>query len=418
MPLRKTDVIKAELAEKSQDLVAISKLENATAEDLQAAKDACDALEAELNKSLEFEQLRADVVARSEEIQAASVQPSVEPVEEKQEVKAVIPAKVKAQRTKHFASSEDAFTAGMYLAHLGGDQKAGEILAAQSVGTDNKGGFTVPDPLSNALINLLEDYGVARRYCRRIVMSALTWSVPKVTAHAAVSYPDEAAPIDETDVTFGQVLLTAKKIAALVKMSTEVQEDSIISMMDTVVQSLAYSISIAEDENLFNGVTGGINATGIKGDAGVADTNVASVSALALTDLTAASVAIGNPVVGARNAWYINPTLYHGPIRDLVNVAGGGNTITDLEGGQRPLLLGYPVVFTNVLPGASASASGDLLAVFGDLNLGCYFGDRRSVTFKMLNELYAENDQVGVQVTERIALDVVNPEVLSKITLS
>jgi hypothetical protein len=36
----------------------------------------------------------------------------------------------------------------------------------------------------------------------------------------------------------------------------------------------------------------------------------------------------------------------------------------------------------------------------------------------MLNELYAETDQVGVQVTERIALDVVNPEVLSKITLT
>ena len=113
----------------------------------------------------------------------------------------------------------------------------------------------------------------------------------------------------------------------------------------------------------------------------------------------------------------MNPTLFHGPIRDVLNAANGNN-IADLEGGQSPRLLGYPVVFSNVLPGASASASGDLLAVFGDLSLGCYFGDRRSVSFKMLNELYAENDQVGVQVTERIALDVVNPEVLAKITLT
>ena len=374
----------------------------------------------EANAEVEkFEKQQAEIAARLDlrkVVEETSEPPQIaEPVQE--EIVNVIPAKVKAQRTKHFASSEDAFTAGMYLAHLGGDRRAGEILAAQSVGTDNKGGFSVPDPLSNALINLLEDYGVARRYCRRIVMSALTWSVPKVTAHAAVSYPDEAAAIGETDVTFGQVLLTAKKIAALVKMSTEIQEDSVISMMDTVVQSLAYSISIAEDSNLFNGVAGGINTVGIKGDAGVADTNVASVAALALTDLTAASVAIGNPIVGARNAWYMNPTLFHGPIRDLVNVAGG-NTIANLEGGQTPNLLGYPVVFTNVLPGASASTSGDLLAVFGDLSLGCYFGDRRSVTFKMLNELYAENDQVGVQVTERIALDVVNPEVLAKVTLT
>ena len=414
---RNADEVKAELDDSLKSMEALTEMEGASEEDFKAATQKHDSLEAELDKIVKFEEAKAAVVARMAESNKAAVQPAAVPATPEKEVVNVIPAKVKAQRSKHFASSEDAFTAGMYLAHLGGDRRAGEILAAQSVGTDNKGGFTVPDPLSNALINLLEDYGVARRYCRRIVMSALTWSVPKVTQHAAVSYPDEAAPIDETDVTFGQVLLTAKKIAALVKMSTEVQEDSIISMMDTVVQSLAYSISIAEDTNLFNGVAGGINTVGIKGDADVADTNVASVGALALTDLTAASVAIGNPIVGARNAWYMNPTLFHGPIRDLVNVAGG-NTIADLEGGQQPRLLGYPVVFTNVLPGASASASGDLLAVFGDLSLGCYFGDRRSVTFKMLNELYAENDQVGVQVTERIALDVVNPEVLSKVTLT
>jgi HK97 family phage major capsid protein len=415
--MRKPSEIRAELSEASNDLVALSEMESVTLEQIQAAKDKCDALEAEFNQAEEFETIRASVVARNQELNAASVQPPSEPIETPMEVKNVIPSKISNMRVKNFASAEDAYVAGQYLAHLGGDQRAGEILAAQSVGTDDKGGFTVPDPLSNALINLLEDYGVARQYCRRVVMSALTWSVPKVAAHAAVSYPDEAAAIGETDVTFSQVLLTAKKIAALVKMSTEVTEDSIVSIMDTVVQSLAYSIAIAEDQNLFNGVNLGINQVGIKGDASVADTNVASVSALALDDLTACSVSIGNPIVGARNAWYINPTLYHGPVRDLLNAAGG-NTIVDLEGGQRPSLLGYPVVFTNALPGASASTSGDLLAVFGDLSLGCYFGDRRSVTFKMLNELYAENDQVGVQVTERIALEVVNPEVLGKITLT
>ncbi len=366
----------------------------------------------------EFQKQQAEISARLD-IRRNAAEPVAEPIHEPEpeEVLNVIPAKVSTQRVKNFASAEDAFVSGMYLASLGGDQRASEILAAQSVGTDNKGGFTVPDPLSNALINLLEDYGVARQHCRRIAMGALTWSVPKVAAHAAVSYPDEAAAVGETDVTFSQILLTAKKIAALVKMSTEVTEDSIISIMDTVVQSLAYSIAIAEDANLFLGVAGGINTVGIKGDVGVADTNVANPGAITLANLTATSVAIGNPVVGARNAWYMNPTVFHGPVRDLLNTAGG-NTLAHLEGGQRPSLLGYPVVFTNTLADSSASTSGDLVAVFGDLSLSCYFGDRRAVTFKALNELYAENDQVGVQVTERIALEVVNPEVLAKITLT
>jgi HK97 family phage major capsid protein len=66
----------------------------------------------------------------------------------------------------------------------------------------------------------------------------------------------------------------------------------------------------------------------------------------------------------------------------------------------------------------AAPASGDLVAVFGDLRLGAYFGDRRALNFKTLNELYAENDQIGVVATERIDIKVANPEVLSKITIT
>jgi len=187
------------------------------------------------------------------------------------------------------------------------------------------------------------------------------------------------------------------------------------------VESMAYQMAIAEDTNLFIGVAGGLledTATGsLQGHTGIADTNVASVSGLALSDLTAASVSVGNPVVGARNEWYLNPTLFHGPVRDLL-LAAGGNTQSVIEGGQRPSLLGYPVNFVNVLPGASASGAGDLLAVFGDINLACYFGERRGLNFRTLNELYANTDQIGVQCTQRVALKVANPEVLSKITLT
>ena len=186
-------------------------------------------------------------------------------------------------------------------------------------------------------------------------------------------------------------------------------------MVDTITQSLALSMATAEDDNLFNGVASAINANGIAGDASVDDTNVASAGALALTDLTACATGIGNPIRGASNAWYINPVVYHGQIRDLVNAAGG-NTIQILEGGQQQSLLGYPVVLTNILP--SAPASGELVAVFGDLRLGCYFGDRRSLNFKVLSELFAASDQVAIQCTQRIDLAVANGEVLSKITIT
>ena len=331
------------------------------------------------------------------------------------EDKQVIPARVKNQRVKHFASAEDAYISGMYLAALGGNARAKEFLAAQSIGTDSLGGFTVPDPLSDALINLIEDRGTARQKSQRIVMSADTWSVPKVAGQATIYYPNEAASITDSSVSFSQVQLTAQKLAALVKMSTEVTEDSILDMLSVVVDSIAYSIALEEDKNLFNGVSGGVNTSGIAGDASVDDTNVASVSALALTDLTACSAGIGNPIIGAVNEWYMSPVVFHGAVRDLLNAAGN-NSMRELEEGQRPTLLGYPVNLVSCLP--SAPASGELVAVFGDLRLGAYFGDRRALNFKTLNELYAENDQIGVVATERIDIKVANPEVLAKITIT
>jgi len=413
--------ISAKIEAIADEIKAVSDQLDAEVISAEVADEQISALGDKYDKLQNDLKLRKDLQARIDEIQEARITPAVveaapSNTEEIHNV-AAIPARAKAQKSRFFASSSDAYLAGMYFAHLAGSSKAGEVLAAQSVGTDDKGGFTVPDPLAASLVNLLEEYGVARRVCKRVVMSALTWTVPKVLGHATIYYPDEAQAITESDVTFGQIQLTAGKLAGLVKMSTEVTEDSVISIVDTVVQSLAYAIAIEEDKNLFNGVTGGINTSGIKGDASVADTNVASVAALALTDLTAATVATGNPVVGQRNEWYLNSTLYHGPIRDLLNAAGG-NTIGDLEGGQRPTLLGYPVNFVNVLPGSSASTSGDLLAVFGDLSIGCYFGDRRALNFQTLRELYAVNDQVGVVCTERIDVKVANPEVVAKITLT
>lgn len=360
------------------------------------------------------DKLDAARAAKADPKASSIVEPSqIENVIE--EEKTMIPAKVKNQRSKHFASSEDAYISGMYLSSLAGDRRAQDFMAAQSGGTDNKGGFSVPDPLSNALINLIEDRGTARQKAQRIVMSSDTWSVPKVTAQATIYYPAEAAAITESDVTFGQVQLTAKKLAALVKMSTEITEDSVLSMLDVVVDSIAYSIALEEDKNLFNGVAGGVNTSGIAGDASVDDTNVASVAALALTDLTECSSGIGNPVVGAVNEWYMSPVVFHSQVRDLLNAAGG-NAVADIENGQRPLLLGYPVNLVSCLP--AAPASGELVAAFGDLRIGAYFGDRRALNFKTLNELYMENDQIGVVATERIDIQVSNPEVLSKITIT
>ena len=342
---------------------------------------------------------------------AIEAEASIEPTLEETETMTV-PASVKYNKSNVFASSEDAYTAGQYLAAIGGSRPAQQFMADQSL-TDDKGGYSVPTPLASELINLVEGYGVARNVCRKVIMGAPTWSVPKLAGHATVYYPSEAAAITASDLTFDQVTLTAKKMAALVKMSTEISEDSLISMTDTIVQDIAWSFAKEEDNNLFTG--GSLLTGGIEGDANVADTNVASVSALALTDLTAAVIAAGQER-GLNHQWYMNATVFNGQVRDLLNAAGG-NTISDLGNGAKPSLMGYPVNFVSAMPGAAAATT-DLVAVFGDLGVSHYFGDRRDVSFTVLKELFAVNDQVGIVATQRLDIASVNPEVLSKITIS
>lgn len=419
----KLSEIAARLEEISVEVEALSDVALGEGSDCEETLAQIEALDSEFNELKDKQDRQVKIQARIDEIVASRVTPqapavepeaSIEPQLEEETEMTKIPAAAKYNKSNVFASSEDAYTAGQFLAAVGGNAKAKEFMAAQSEGTDSEGGYTVPTPLASELINLVEDYGVARSVCRRVVMGALTWSVPKLLGHATVYYPNEAQAITESDLTFGQVSLTAKKMAGLVKMSTEISEDSLISMTDTIVRDLAWAFAKEEDNNLFTG--GSLLTGGIQGDASIADTNVASVSALALTDLTAAVVAAGQER-GLNHQWYFSPTLWNGPIRDLLNAAGG-NAISEMSGGVSPSLFGYKVNLVNAMAGAGASTTGDLLAVFGDLSVSHYFGDRRSLNFNVLRELYAVNDQVGIVCTQRVDIASVNPEVLSKITLS
>ena len=381
-----------------------------------------EALDAEFSGLKAKQERQEKIQARVDEIVASRIAPtapavepeaSIEPELQEETVMDRIPAAAKYNKSNVFASSENAYEAGQFLLATAGDRQAQEFMAAQSVGDNDKGGFSVPTPLASELINLVEDYGVARNVCRRIVMGAMTWAVPKLVGHSTVFYPGEAQAITESDLTFAQVSLTAKKMAGLVKLSTEIGEDSLISMTDTIVRDLAWGFAKAEDENLFTG--GSIYTGGIEGDASVADTNVASVAALALTDLTAACVAAGQEK-GPSHKWYMSPTLWNGQVRDLLNAAGG-NMDSNLAAGVSRSLFGYPVELVNALPGAGAG-TGDLIAVFGDLSVSHYFGDRRNLNFKVLDQLFAVNDQVGIICTQRIDIKSANPEVLSKVTVS
>ena len=123
---RNRNDIKAELSDVSLELEALAKSESATVEELQALQAKADNLEKEFDQAVELEKIKAEILAKREAEAKAAVQPPVFEAQQPklEEVKEVIPATAKSQKSKVFASSEDAYTAGMYLASLGGNNKA------------------------------------------------------------------------------------------------------------------------------------------------------------------------------------------------------------------------------------------------------------------------------------------------------
>lgn len=416
--MSRVDAINARLSDIADEMQAISDV----------ALEGEGSLSDEDNKqidalNLEFSNLETEkdrlvkIQAAKDKIAAAKLTPAavaavIEPDVNKED-EPLIPAQVKNQKSAYFASSEDAYRSGMWLAALAGNPKAKQFMASQNETTAGAGIETVPTPLSNVLVNLLEEYGAARSLCRRVAMGALTWTVPKVIGHAAISYPSEEQALSDSSMSFEQVTLTCKKMAGLVKISSELVEDSIVNIVDEVTRDLAFGMTSAEDQTLFTGSS--IYSGGIQGDASVVGNTVAGVSSIALTDLTALVALLPN-YAGIRREWCFNRSLFYGQIRDILN-ASPGNSIADIENGQRPSLFGFPVNLVEAMPGQSANTSGDLLATFGDIGTSHYFGDRRNLSFRILDQLYANTDQIGVQATQRIAIAPVNGEALVKLTI-
>ena len=326
---------------------------------------------------------------------------------------AALPARVARVKSKVFNSTKECFEMGMWIGaklmqkpdcvRYCRDNGVGDYRGAMEGGTDNLGGYTVPDPLAATIIELVERWGVYRQYSRNVTMTSDTLDVPRLDASLTVYYPAEGASLTASDLTFGQVNLIAKKYAQLAIMSTELNEDSVISMTDLITRDMARNFAYSEDLNSFlgdgTGTYGGITGINAALNAGATVTaSGTSIDSITLSDL---QMMIGKvkEYGGISPRWFMHKYTYYNAVVDLLTSLGGTD-MRQTEEGPEMMILGYPVTFTQVLPGDQAS-NNSMVAVFGDLDLGTYCGTRRQVSIRVLNELYAATDQIGIMGTMR-----------------
>lgn len=433
---------RAQLAERQESLRALLSSDPASDTEATAMIESSKALGAEIEAlETEIEGLASIEAARLKVANPSPLAPIIAPAEipgrgivpspAASGFKGMNPVLISRARPQNFkgATREDAaakaYAFGMFfLAAFAGSEKATKfcqengimLRSSQVEGNNERGGFLVPEQFENDLIDLKETYGVFRRYAYNVTMTSDTRSRPRRTGGVTAYFVDEDTAGTESNATWDRVTLSAKKIMVLSRVSSELNEDSVIDLGDKLAGEIAYAFARKEDDCGFIG-------TGTSSYGGVVGVSQRLVDVFTTSGGTGLVLGAGNQwseltlvnfhsLVGAlpvyadtnRVAWFCHKTFFHTVMQKLAMAAGGVTAAEIANGTRTPTFMGYPVVYVQAMP--STEANSQVPALLGDLYLAADFGDRRQTAIALSEHIYFTADAIGVRGTQRFDINV------------
>lgn len=379
------------------------------------------------SERLEAEAIRQERLEKAEARLNSAQDREVRPeVSDGSHIEITHPALLKAGKLRAFTGPKadaNAYRAGKWLmATIMNDPAARQWcrdhnieIRVQTEGVNSAGGFVVPTEMEDAIIDLRETYGVARQECRVHPMTSDHTTVPRRTGGVTAYFIGETTAITESEKSWDQVELTAKKLGALTRMSTDLGEDSVINMADDLAGEMAYAFAVKEDQCLFDGdgtsTYGGMTGMRVRmvdGDhagsyveAAAAGDNWSEIDDSDLTNVEAALPLYAD--AGAK--WYCSKTAKVATFNRLIKAAGGV-TGKEMAEGLGTLYDGYPIVMSAAMPtdDAAAALNALIMMIFANLRMSTTLGSRRGITIKVSDQRYLEYDQLGIQATERFCI--------------
>jgi len=299
----------------------------------------------------------------------------------------------------------------------------GMPMAVLNEGANTAGGYVVPEEFGTDITRLTLSYGSFRANTNIVPMMSDTRTDPRQTGFMSAYWVGESGTPTESDITWDQVRLVAKKLVALTRVTNELSADAAISVGDSVIRDIARAFAYSED-------VAGFNGTGLSTQGGVTGV-IQSLYAAAGTPTTTSA---GGVIVSANNTyaeitlkelhqvvsvcptyarssakWYCSPLVSDVVLQSL-QTAAGGNSVADISGGGLAPFLGYPVVPVEVM--STTAANSQIPILFGDLAQASKLGDRMTRTISTSEhatvggENVWELDQLAIKGVERIDINV------------
>ena len=293
-----------------------------------------------------------------------------------------------------------------------------------SVGTDEKGGYTVPDEFERQLIQALEENNIFRTLAHTIRTNSGTRTIPIASEYGSAAWIEEGTAIPESDMTFTVQTLSAYKMGSMVRVSNELLHDSTFDMAGYIAQHLGRRFGNCEEDAFING-------TGVSTDPTVAASQPTGI----LTSITNAAVTTDDASTITFDDVYKLFYGLKGPYRQkakfLCNETvllqlmllkdGNGRYLwkPSIDIGKPDTILGHEIYTSTYMPAIANNASEDAgkkVLLFGDFSY-YWIADRTNRSMKRLDELYAVNDQVGFLGTQRVDGKLILPEAMQVMKL-
>lgn len=381
----------------------------------------------QVKTDLEFEEriaakeaeLRA-VVEKAAPAPAAAPAAEVKDEPKKVEIRGVVPHHTQLSAFNDGPDAvESAYRCGRWL-RAAVFKNADDIRWCKDHGVENRalgensnsaGGVLVPEEFAARVIRLVENYGTfAASSVEKVTMTRDTMIIPKRVTGTTAYFVGEGTAVQESEPTYANVQLVAKKLAVGTRMSSEVVEDALISLADAVATefatSLAYKIDlcgwVGTGTSEFGGIQGVVSRIndGSRG-ASVVTSGTGRTGFETLTVADFVNV-IGKMPLYARSGaqWYISPSGFASSMARL-RYAAGGNTVETLGGGANETFLGFPVNLVHVMDSTLGADTGKVKVLFANLGLSSIYARRRDFSVRMYDQVYATTDQLLLQGTMR-----------------
>ncbi len=273
------------------------------------------------------------------------------------------------------------------------------------------GGFLMPHPMSNQILEPVLEISPIRQYATTIQMASKDLTVPSLISRPSSFWVGENQSIGTSQPQFGQEVLNTRKLGVIVQMTSEMMEDAVINIEAYVAKVVREEFSRAEGAAFVNGSDDNYEPEGL-----MTNTLIPEEKSGDANELTFDSIKlIQKKIKDAYDPRYAFNRRTRVDISILKDGQGNylwqqGNVVS----GVAATIDGYPYFIANDFDDVAAS---NYPVLFGDFRF-YWIGDRTGVT--VLRDPYSNKtlNVIDLLFIRRLAAKVMLAEAFAKIKIS